>query len=369
MQRRGRQNPPRRSEMNAKMQSGQTIERLREAVNSVNLLAVQAILETQKPASIPVALARKAMVIAISRGGGEKLIKLLISAGADPNAPLDKSETFLWLAVSHRNSDAVQALLFAGADANAGSRMPPLWDAVVQGDLYVADLLLYAGARINLTGPQGANMLHMAAELGHIGLVQRLIEAGIPIDGRDLEGSTALNYALRTHGDRQQMVSTLIEHGADVNARRVSGTTAAMIAGYLGQFDTFDRLIAAGADPLAHDNEGCNVFTAALQLGSDATALALLERHPELIAAREDLDAALVAAVRVGCIPAVEMLVQKGADLGQRPGGRTLVQCAPPKADKLKRMLRSLKIGAAVDSAMDGPGEASPAPTHSTPTL
>lgn len=346
----------------------QTIARLREAVLSVNLLQMQAILETHKP-TLPPALAKKALVIAVSRGGGDRLINLLLAAGGDPNAPLDKGVTLLSLAASHGNVDAVDALLSAGADPNAGVWMTPLWDAVMRGNLYLADILINAGARVDPTDSQGANMLHKAAELGHTGLVQRLLEAGIPIDSRDTQGCTALDYAIRTHGDRLQMVSTLIEHGADVNARRPTGATAAMTAGCLGQFDTFDRLVAAGADPLIHDNEGCNVFTAALQLGSDATALALLERHPELIAAKEDLDASLVAAVRIGCIEAVEILVQKGADLGQKPGGRTLVQCAPPKADQLKRMLRAMKIGASVDSAMGDSGEPSSAQSHDTPTL
>ena len=52
------------------------------------------------------------------QGGNEKVVQLLLEAGADPNVILEGSGTALQLAVFEGNESIVKRLLKANADAN-----------------------------------------------------------------------------------------------------------------------------------------------------------------------------------------------------------------------------------------------------------
>lgn len=135
----------------------------------------------------------------------------------------------------------------------------------------------------------------------------------------------------------------------DINGRDAQGRTPALQTRSL---QTFELIVKAGGDPLARDNAGRSAFDLALERKDDAMALAILQQHPSLVPA-EAVDAAFVQAVRQGCANTVKKLIELGAALGQKPGGRTLLQCTPRGAEELKRVLRAHRSGAMIASAMD----------------
>ena len=68
-----------------------------------------------------------------------------------------------------------------------------------------------------MTATQKASGLIMAVRGGHVSLVARLLDRGIPIDAVDENGLTALHLAA-VHR-YEQMVTLLIDRGASVDAR------------------------------------------------------------------------------------------------------------------------------------------------------
>lgn len=76
-----------------------------------------------------------------------------------------------WAVVTH-HSDAVQALLAAGADVNAVDRFgytPLLYAATLDfGDAATAEVLLQAGADPNITNKEGKTPLVQAREYPYI---------------------------------------------------------------------------------------------------------------------------------------------------------------------------------------------------------
>lgn len=247
----------------------------------------------------------------------------------------------------------------------------PLWVAAVQGNLRKVDALISAGAPVSTVNSAGATILHKAVEQGHVEIAQRLIRAGIHVDVRDAIGKTPLHYAAR-RGASSPIATALIHAGADVNARGDDGRTPAMAAARRGLLEIFNLLVAAGADPIARARDDRSVFDLSLAKRHDRMAVALLHRYPDLAPAGEALDAAFVEAVCKNCVGVAKLLAERGADLGQKPEGRTLAQCAPrgTQGEEMKRLLRSLKTGELIASAMDAPNaESLPPPRLDTPIL
>ena len=84
-----------------------------------------------------------------------------------------------------------------------------------------------------------------AAGGGHLPLVLTLIEKGADVDAKDKGGDTALMGAAR--GGHLPLVLALIEKGADVEAKTYRGVTAADCAKNRGHAEV-ERLLRA---PLA----------------------------------------------------------------------------------------------------------------------
>lgn len=118
------------------------------------------------------------------RANGLEIIRLLLSAGADPNLRTF-SRTPLSLAVHLGDKEAIRLLLDAGADP-AGECWSPL---------------------SNLPRPKGGlafycNALHVAAEKGLADVVRLLLERRANISARDHSGKTAVEIAqVRHHND------------------------------------------------------------------------------------------------------------------------------------------------------------------------
>ena len=82
----------------------------------------------------------------------------------------------------------------------------------------------------------GWTPLHMAAEMADVELVEVLIQAGAPLDVRDAHGQTPLHIAVDSEVDGAHQSSSplsllvtraLVQAGADVDARAHDGRTPA----------------------------------------------------------------------------------------------------------------------------------------------
>lgn len=329
--------------------------------------AMRALLREGGLGSIP-KQATRALSVALKHSD-HLLVDLLLRAGANPSQPDDGGLSPISKAAQGNDLASLKLLLAAGASPNPEDDNPPLWRAVGNGNLQMMDVLISSGARLDRLDSYGATVLHWAATTGNEKVMLRLLKAGVPVNARSSNGSTPLHYAVRTGGVLlPTSAPLLVTQGADINARMQSGTTPAMEAVLRGDSSTFHRLVQLGADPLARDAKGRNVLDLAIMQRHGSLAMELLERYPGLTPATDKLDATLVDAVRSGATEVVKKLLALGADVGQKPGGRTLLQCAPRAAEELKRLLRAHKTGAAIESAM-GDGLATQPRSLDTPHL
>jgi len=133
-----------------------------------------------------------------------------------------------------------------------------LSNAVLAGDLAKTKAMLSNGADCNAPNEEGATLLMLAAGAGHYEMVELLLEAGATVDATDTRGWTALMKAVFNYELNRgfpDVVSLLIDAGADIEHQVSYGTRPLMLAAGYGEAGVVDVLLAAGADSAA-TNEG-----------------------------------------------------------------------------------------------------------------
>jgi ankyrin repeat protein len=187
-----------------------------------------------------------AKVLALAlKGGWWEIVELLKDHGADLDIESYGTETLLHKAAKGQDIRAIEALLKHGAEVNARSESgaTPLhsvaaaelrWSVDASGQL-IAEALLDRGADVNARDDNGATPLHLAADYGQVPVVRTFVVRGADVRARwhlpESNGTTtALHVAVAQKHSLREMssdgiVKLLLEYGAEVDARE-DGTDA-----------------------------------------------------------------------------------------------------------------------------------------------
>jgi hypothetical protein len=160
--------------------------------------------------------------------------------------------------------------------------------------------------------------LYYAAMLGFRDLAEHLItERPEHVNARDANQETPMHTAARAgHAD---IVSLLVDHGADVDGRKKFDRTALFVASTGGKVEAGQCLLDRGADINALNDDNETPLFQAVYYGHVEFARMLLEGG----ARTNDFDARfgwtpLLVAVSEGNIQAVRLLLEHGADINER---------------------------------------------------
>ncbi len=114
----------------------------------------------------------------------------------------------------------------------------------------------------------------LASFQGNTDAVRVLLQHGAGVGHRDLSGRTALMYA--SSGPYAETVELLLEKGAEVNrVDEVEHWTALMFAGGEGLTEVIRTLLRHGADPNLKDTDGDTALTFAQRNRHEAAAVLL----------------------------------------------------------------------------------------------
>ena len=137
--------------------------------------------------------------------------------------------TPLYWAVGYGHTDVAQLLLQAGADVNvrADDGLMPLHLAALGGETEVAGLLVARGADVHARDDiSGWTPLYWAAAHGHASVAELLLAKGTDLNAKDRQGRTPLDIAAKER--HTELVALLKKHGATSRiAVSIQGASAA----------------------------------------------------------------------------------------------------------------------------------------------
>jgi ankyrin repeat protein len=186
---------------------------------------------------------KTAIVYAALAGSGyRECVETLIAAGADLDLRDDRGHTVLTMVAAAENYQMLNLLIQAGA-STAGLESIQLIQAASGGNLDRVRSLL--SGKVNLDLDRGA-AIGKAAAAGHTEIVELLIRAGANVNLSDRAGFTPISSAAYAgHGD---IVRLLVDAGADIQASASeSHSYSPLEYARMGlyQFDRDDRQHAA----------------------------------------------------------------------------------------------------------------------------
>ena len=186
-------------------------------------------------------------------GGDLDAVKRLVAGGVDLNATDGHGRTPLMLAGYRRDMKAAKFLIKAGANLNAldVQRYDLITISSVADHVEMVKLAIASGASPRLvTSPYDGTALIAAAHLGHVEVVQALIDGGAPLDHVNNLNWTALieSIVLGNGGPRHvACLRALVKAGANVNIPDGNNVTPLGLARQAGYTDMVPILEAAGA--------------------------------------------------------------------------------------------------------------------------
>ncbi|KDQ19810.1 hypothetical protein BOTBODRAFT_378531 [Botryobasidium botryosum FD-172 SS1] len=209
--------------------------------------------------------------------------------------------------------------------------------AVIWPDLPMVRLLLKLGAHVDENDADGCQPLHSAAKY---------------------MGASALSHSFHAH---PEIMSTLLEAGAELDPRDRYGNTPLSLAMIGGLASSVRFLLSVGADPTKYGQTSCPVpqyLIDVFNCAGEADAVATLLTASEDVNDRDENDSRpLERAAWLGSPAAVKALLHAGADpnLPGRCGVRALhfaaeLMCHPDGEETVAALLQA---GAEVD-ARDG---------------
>jgi len=221
---------------------------------------------------------------AAAAAGDLEAVKSMLENKADVNAKEDKlGSTALVEAATNGHTEVVTTLIIAGADLNIKDKREEtaLIRAARNGHTEtVAAILTFRDANgnpltdVNNTSKSGTTALHAAAWAGHPATILVLLNNGANPNQADLNEGTPLTLAAHKKTDtpeaaakQTEVIKTLLDKGANVNALDVLGRSALMYAAENNNATNVALLLEKQADPNLHDRTGRTALLIATEAG------------------------------------------------------------------------------------------------------
>lgn len=187
---------------------------------------------------------------AATQGDVAKVKEMLAADPSLAQAKDQNSVSVILKATYYGNRDVVDALLASGVELN-------IFEAAATGQTQRVNELIRSDASLaNAYSPDGFTVLGLATFFGHAETVDALLAAGAEVNAayRETMKLTPLGSAIAV--SRNDIARTLINHGANVNAKAENDLTPLHTAAARGNIESAALLLDHGAELNATTKDG-----------------------------------------------------------------------------------------------------------------
>ena len=249
--------------------------------------------------------------------GNVEILRFLVENGANVNATDDFGVTPLMAAVENQFLDAVTFLIDQGADVNLqdGSGLTVLHYAtevsIDPSSCLIVKQLINRGANINaVTNDEKLTPLMLACKNKNVSVVNCLLQNGANVVLTSDNGWTALHFVVDEFNDSSEILRSLLNNGADVNARSIDNETPLMVASQSSDVETVTLLIEQGAYVDLQDEKDNTALHNAVSRKSEEIVGTLLNAGASNLCNSQGMTPLLLACSR-GCVAMVENLIKQ----------------------------------------------------------
>lgn len=245
-------------------------------------------------------------------------IQKAIMAGGNINVRDGSAgNTALMWACFNGHIDAVKYLISKGAKINTISRdknKTPLLMGVYSGRYDIVEYLIIKGAKINYPNKRKDTAIALAAYLGNQGMVATLLQYNPDLEIKNSElGFTALHISVMA--GHEGISKKLIKAGADVDAIDNEGNSAFILASRSCHPDLLVLLANSGADPDLLNDQGFSSLMIAVSKNHLSCVNTILEMEPLLELKNQNGETALMVAAKLGSEDIVQALLWAGSNV------------------------------------------------------
>ena len=189
-----------------------------------------------------------------------------------------------------------------------------LHDAAREGDTALLKRLLENGVDIEeVAGKYLERPIHVAAWKGHRYIVESLLNRGANIEAKNKDGCTALIAAARK--GHRSTVECLLNRGVNIEAKDDNGHTALSAAAWYGHKSIVECLLNRGVNIEAKDDNGHTALSSAAWYGHKSIVECLLDRGADIEAKGGTGRTALISAAWSGHKSIIECVLDRGASI------------------------------------------------------
>ncbi|KAM9829709.1 dynein axonemal heavy chain 12 isoform 2-T2 [Syngnathus typhle] len=250
----------------------------------------------------------------------------LLQNGCNPDIQDDEQDSPLMAAILNDQYDLATLLLHYDAQVDQLGPLgrTALHEAAFLGLENFVCLLLESGANPNACDIRKKTPLALAAQNGHLNVMEHLLQKGANVECQSESGSILFDAAASGNPD---VISLLLDHGADPNSPFYSGHLPIHHAAYHGHILALQRLIPvtklcaikeSGMSPLHSAAAGGHAHCLELLLKADFDPNQML--HPRVRRNYDDeRKSALFFSVSNNDLQCTRLLLQAGAMVNQDP--------------------------------------------------
>ena len=286
--------------------------------------------------------------------GQEEMVRMLIRNGADIEAREGEGKTALFRSAQHNQARLIEFLLEHKANPEVQDkreRLTPLIFATRAGATDAVDVLVKAGANVEIQTSGYVTALGEAASGGHDKIVQILLAVGANIEATDDTLRTPLFRAVE--GGRTAVVKTLLEAGANTEARRKFDqceTPLLHAAWFLGREEILELLLKHKADIEAKDLSERTALIRAARRGYEHNVKILLEHGANIDAQDTHGGTAIMRAVDYGHKSMLRLLAATGANVRTRDRYRRTLLHSAAKNERTSVAVDIIRLGVDINA-------------------